>query len=189
MIIGVTGTIGSGKSSVCQIIKDEGYLVLDADQINHELMAKGSLMYDEIIRHFGTEIIDENGEIVRSKLRKLVFEDDTKRKELEMISYKHILNELQTRSTNPITFWEVPLLFESGWNIYIDICILVTAYQDVVIERVEKRSGLSVDEIKTIISKQMSVEEKIKLADYVVTNNGDMLELKSKVRDVLNKIV
>ncbi len=189
MIIGITGTIGSGKSSVCSLIRDEGYLVLDADAINHELMKQDKPLYKEIVAAFGNSILDERKEIDRSKLREIVFSNEAKKHKLEELSHKEILKTLKERSVQPITFWEIPLLFEVGWNQYVDVSVLVHAYDDVLIERVMKRSGLSEDEVRTIIQKQMSSEEKIKLADYVVTNNGDMVELKSNVRELLEKIL
>ena len=190
MIIGVTGTIGSGKSTVCNIIREQGYEVLDADKIHHQLMEIGNIVYNEIVNHFGEEVLNEDKTINRSYLRNIILNDNKKKEELESISFSNILARMKSLSEGKkLIFWEVPLLFEAGWDKYVDSSIVVVADEDAIIKRVISRSNLSVEEIRKFINAQMLVDEKIKKANYVLENNTNMIELTKRVVDLLKQII
>lgn len=190
MIVGITGTIGSGKSTVSQIIRQKGYIVLDADAIQHDLMKPGREVYETIIENFSRDILACDGSIDRVALRKIVFSDPSKKKLLEEISYKNILDELQLNSKNhDLIFWEVPLLFEAGWDAYVDYIVVVSADERTLIERVMKRNAMAEEEVLRIIQTQMPVEFKKKKANYVLENTGDMIELKHNVDILLDTIL
>lgn len=189
LIIGVTGTIGSGKSTVCNILKTKGYKVIDADEIQHSLMVPNGQIYNDIVNSFGDKILDNSGMIDRNKLRSIIFNDAEKKRELENISFNAILSEMKNLSQNlDVCFWEVPLLFEAGWDKYVDYTILVSSDEDIIINRVIQRSGLNEQEIKKIIAAQMPVQLKEEKANYIVKNSGDMIELENKISELLNDL-
>ena len=190
MIIGVTGTIGSGKSTVCNIVRNLGYEVIDADAIHHELMEVGNVSYNDVVNSFENKILNEDKTINRSVLRNIILNSKEKKEESERISFANILSKMQEYSKGKnIIFWEVPLLFEAGWDQYVDLSIVVISDENTIINRVMKRSGLSVDEVKKFINTQMPVNEKIKKANYILENNTDMVELTRRVSDLINKII
>ena len=190
MIIGVTGTIGSGKSTVCNILRNQGYEVIDADAIHHELMEVGNVIYNDVVAAFGDEILNVDKTINRAILRNIIFNSKSKKEELENISFSHILSKMRELSEGKnLIFWEVPLLFEAGWDKFVDTSILVVADETTIVERVMRRSNLSAEEVYKFINAQMSVNDKIKKANYVLENDTDMIELTRRVTDLVNKII
>ena len=190
MIIGVTGTIGSGKSTVCSILREHGYEVIDADKIHHQLMEIGNVIYTDVVKHFGEEILNDDKTINRAYLRSVILNDKNKKTELENISFSHILSKMKELSLNKETiFWEVPLLFEAGWDKFVDVSIVVVANEQTIIERVMKRSNLSAEEVQKFINAQMPVNEKIKNANYILENDTNMIELTRKVLNLVKQII
>lgn len=186
-IIGITGGIGSGKSTVARILRVLGAKVIDADKIAREVTAKGQPALDEIVEYFGKDILNEDGELDRKKLGKIVFEDKEKLKVLNSITHKYvierIINELERlkEENANIIVLDVPLPVEHGFLDVVDEVWLVTANKDTRIKRIMERSGLTYEEVIKRMEAQKSDEEYLKIADEVIYNDGSMEELESTV--------
>lgn len=185
MKIAVSGSIGSGKSTVAAYIRDKGYDVFDCDEVNRRLLEKGEEGYREAEKAFPM-CFDENG-LDKRKLSAIVFADEKEKEKLESILHPLILKRLFERKDDPL-FAEVPLLFEAGWDKYFDLNLLVVTDEDLLIERLILR-GLSKDEAFARLGSQMSVEEKIKRADKIIYNNGSLDDLYRLVDDWLEEIL
>ncbi|AFQ44730.1 dephospho-CoA kinase [Desulfosporosinus meridiei] len=196
--IGLTGGIGSGKSTVAQWFKNKGIPVLDADQTVHRLLQTDSLTISKLVTEFGPEILNKNQQIDRITLGKLVFKDDDARKRLERIVHprvKQCMNEdrdsLEQRGVK-ICVWDVPLLFESGFKKYVDEVWVVWVPRSLQISRVLARDKLSLGEVEARIASQGSLAEKCKLADVVIDNSGDedqtVCQLSNKWEELLDRL-
>ncbi|MCR4804611.1 MAG: dephospho-CoA kinase [Clostridia bacterium] len=188
MIYGLTGGIGSGKSTVSNILRDKGFTVLDADEIGREVTAKGQPLLRMLVNEFGIEIIQEDGTLNRRLLADMVFGDRAKTRRLNEMVQTAILvkaieraHKLQLTDTKKVIFFDVPLLFEAGWDRYVKEVWLVTAPEDVRIERVEVRDGLTEAEIRKRIRLQMSEEEKMERSDVIIENDEGMAKLMMQV--------
>ena len=192
MIIGLTGGIGSGKSTVSEILKNKGYTVLNADEIGKKVTAKDEPLLRLLVKEFGIEIIQEDGTLDRRLLANLAFGDRAKTNRLNELVQTAILcrsveefHKLSLSGQDKPMFFEVPLLFEAGWDKYIQQVWLVTAPEDVRIERVEVRDGLTEEEIRARIKLQMSEEEKMEKADVIIENDGGMAKLMAQVEKAI----
>ncbi|MBO4880097.1 MAG: dephospho-CoA kinase [Firmicutes bacterium] len=192
MIYGLTGGIGSGKTTVSKILRDKGFIVLDADEIGKEVTAKGEPLLRMLVKEFGVDIIQEDGELDRRKLANLTFGDREKTNRLNELVQTAILcraigqfHKLSLTEPRKVMFFDVPLLYEAGWDRYMEQVWLVTAPEDVRIERVEVRDGLSEEEIRQRIRLQMSEEEKSQRADVIIENDGGMAKLMSQVEKAI----
>lgn len=182
MRIAITGTIGSGKTTVSEYIRSLGYEVFDCDAVNAEILEKRGyeLLKDVFPECFFDNILD------KEKLADVVFNDQEKKKQLENILHPIILEELE-KINNKIVIAEVPLLFEVNWNEHFDVNVLVVADRNIAISRLEKR-GLSYDDAVLRISNQMSTQEKIKKADRIIYNNGSLSLLYAQVDLLLSDL-
>lgn len=194
MIYGLTGGIGSGKTTVSNILRDKGYIVLDADEIGREVTAKGEPLLRMLVKEFGVDIIQENGELDRRKLANITFGDREKTNRLNELVQTSILcraiaqfHKLSLTEPRKVMFFDVPLLYEAGWDHYMEQVWLVTAPEDVRIERVQIRDGLTEEEIRQRIRLQMSEEEKSQRADVVIENDGGMAKLMSQVEKAISE--
>ena len=185
MKIAVTGTIGSGKSAVCQYISSKGYDVFDCDRENALLLEKGNEGYLALKEVFPGCFMDE--ELDKKMLSAIVFADPEQRKILEMIMHPLILKRLQERKDDPL-FAEVPLLFEAGWDSYFDHDLLIVTDTDIIVSRLEKR-GMGRQDALDRLNNQMPVEEKIKRADKIIYNNGSLEELYAYVDMWLAEVI
>lgn len=194
MIIGLTGGIGSGKSTVSEILRNKGYVVLDADEIGKKVTAKDEPLLRLLVKEFGIEIIQEDGTLDRKMLANLAFGDRSKTNRLNELVQTAILcrsveefHKISLSGQEKPMFFEVPLLFEAGWDKYMSQIWLVTAPEDVRIERVEIRDGMSEEEIRTRIRLQMSEEEKMERADVIIENDGGMAKLMAQVEKAISE--
>lgn len=194
-VIGITGGIGSGKSTVSDIIKKNNFPVIDCDEISRELTQKDNTVLDEIRRCFGTSVFDDNGNLLRQELANIVFSDSSKKKILEDIVVTRIfeivrddLSKHRSLGTK-LVFIDAPLLIETGLNRLCDICVLVTADIETRINRVEKRDGISRDRVLEIINNQMPESEKKAVADELIDNSGSIEYLNNSVERLINKYV
>ena len=177
MIIGLTGTIGSGKSTVSARLANLGALVLDADTISREAVKKGADGLNKIAEVFGKEVIDANGELDRKALAGIVFSDESKRLILNGIIHPQVLKALKERThgekaLNPdrMIVWDVPLLIEVGWVEYVDSVWLVTAPEQTRINRIMARDGCTIKQAQSRICAQMSEEEKARFSNEIIDN-------------------
>ena len=185
MKIAVSGSIGSGKSTVAAYIREKGYDVFDCDEVNRKLLEKGEEGYREVQKAFPMCFDEES--LNKEKLSAIVFADEEKKKQLEAIMHPLILKRLFERKDDPLLA-EVPLLFEAGWEKYFDTSLLVVTDEDLLIERLILR-GLSKEEAAARLKSQMSVAEKIKRADKIIYNNGSLDDLYRLVDDWLEEIL
>ena len=188
MIIGLTGTIGSGKSTVSARLAKLGALVLDADTISREAVKKGADGLNKIAEVFGKEVIDANGELDRKALAGIVFSDESKRLILNGIIHPQVLKALKERThgekaLNPdrMTVWDVPLLIEVGWVEYVDSVWLVTAPEQTRINRIMARDGCTIKQAQSRICAQMSEEEKARFSNEIIDNGGSLEQLYQRV--------
>jgi dephospho-CoA kinase len=192
--IGLTGGMGSGKSTVASIIQTLGYGVLNADKNAHEALKKTSPIYPEIIKIFGDKILAADGEIDRKILSNLVFSDKFLLGKLEALTHPHIQNLTQAEKDALIkkgvelAFYDIPLLFEKKLEKKFDKIVVVACKKDLQIKRAMERTQLSESEIRERLSNQIPLEVKVKHADYVVRNDGSIDELTMKVQDLILQI-
>ena len=193
MIIGITGSIGSGKTTVAKLFSRHWYNRIDADEIGHEIIKKNSVAYKKVIKGFGSEILDKNKNINRKKLGEIVFSDRNKLKKLNSIMHTIIINEIINqikkikekcgKKTKIVI--DAPLLLETGTKNLVDKTIVVKCD----IENIIKRSKRYTKErIEKILKSQTPLDEKLKYADFVVDNNKDSKHLKKQVKNIIKKL-
>ena len=187
-IIGVTGGIGSGKSTVSRALRDLGAAVVDADVIARSVTSSSGKAYDELVDYFGKGIVGDSGEIDRSKLAQIVFTDKVKLDKLNDITHKYVAQKLyDTVETLKNTGkWDVvvidaPIPVEKGFLDLVDEIWVVTAERETRIKRVMERSGFTYEEICSRIDSQLRDDEYLKIADEVLNNNECIEELEQAV--------
>ncbi|NLL48097.1 MAG: dephospho-CoA kinase [Firmicutes bacterium] len=179
-MIGLTGGIASGKSAVGERLRLLGAVVLDADQLSREVVEPHTPGWERIREHF-PEVMEENGLINRGKLGQIIFADAKKRKVLEGIIHPEVLLRLKARAQKAeaqgkIVFAEVPLLFEVGWEKWMEAVWVVYVRPEVQLERLMKRTGLSSQAARERIASQWPLDEKVKRAQVVIDNNRSLAE-------------
>ncbi|WP_103896263.1 dephospho-CoA kinase [Caloramator fervidus] len=195
LVVGLTGGIATGKSTVSKIIAEKGIVVIDADRISREIVKPGEVAYKKIVEFFGEEILSENGEIDRKKLRNIVFNDYNKLKVLNEITHPEILKKILIKIEDlkskgeKICVLDAALLIEANFHKFVDKVILVYCDIEIQISRLMKRDNLSREEAINIINSQMSFEQKKKYADYLIDNSKDIDFTKKQVDRVLNSIL
>lgn len=189
-IIGICGGSGSGKSTVSAYLSSFGGLYLDADSIYHELIGQPSPCVSALAEAFGTEILE--GDIVnRAKLRSLVFNDDEKRRLLNSISHRFVIEEIEKRISNaetqgyPFAVIDAPLLFESGLDDRCDLTVAVLADRNTRIARIVSRDGISKEDAAIRIEKQLSDDQLKERCDAIIHNDGDLNELKKHCEEII----
>lgn len=189
LIVGLTGGIATGKSTVSRRFAELGAEVIDADLIAREIVEPGEPALMEIHRLFGPSVIDEEGRLDRAALAEIVFRDAHARKKLEAIIHPRVRGRMRSRVERvkeegraPVVICDIPLLFETQVNLdWIDRTLVVYAPPDVQRERLMARNGLSEDEAERRIQAQIPVAEKVRRADYVIDNSGDLVETLKQV--------
>mgnify|MGYP000219599817 CR=1 FL=1 len=189
-IIGITGGIASGKSTVTNFLRKQGFQVVDADAVVHQLQRPGGRLFEALVQHFGQEIILENGELNRPLLASLIFSNPEEREWSKQIQGEIIREELATlrdqlAQTGEIFFMDIPLLFEQGYANWFDETWLIYVDYDVQLERFMKRNHLSKEVAESRLAAQWSLEEKKKLASHILDNNGSRDQLVSQVVKLL----
>ncbi len=182
--VGLTGGIGSGKSTIASLLVMRGVPVIDTDEIARTLTEPGQECYDEIVRIFGDAVLDGNRRIDRERLRECVFDNADERHRLEAILHPRIRVIVQDRLAAIEALYVVvvvPLLIESGFTDLVDRVLLVDTLENVQIQRTAARSGLSEPEIRKIMSAQASRAQRLRLANDVIENNGDRKQLEAEV--------
>lgn len=193
LTIGLTGGIASGKSTVTKMIRELGIPVIDADQIARDVVKMGEEAYKQIIQTFGQDILQENGEIDRTKLGAIVFHNEQERKKLNAIVHPVVRRrmlaekEAYVQKGAQTVVLDIPLLFESELTHLVDKIIVVYVDDDVQLERLMKRNGFSKEEELARIRAQMPLREKVKKADAVIDNNGTIEETKQQLLQIFKR--
>jgi dephospho-CoA kinase len=195
-LIGLTGGIGSGKTTVSDLLAQLGAGVIDTDLIAHQITSPGGCAIAPIQTYFGSDFIDSIGALDRSKMRSLVFQNHEAKKALEAITHPLIKQETIKLAKQlaedgfPYLVFVVPLLVESGnWKGQIDHLIVVDCPEEHQIERVMQRSNLSRSEVMRIMKAQATRQKRLAVADTVIENQGKLAELKEAVEQLHQKIL
>jgi len=193
-IIGLTGGIGSGKSTVAQFLAELGAKTIDLDKTGHAVLKKGSDVYNKVVSEFGQGILADNGEIDRARLGKIVFGSTDALKRLNSITHPAIdtLVEKEIEKSRSkgikVLVLEAAAMMENDKTILVDELWITVAPEPAVIKRIKVRSGYTEEEAKKRIKSQMTDEERIKKADIVIYNNGTPEELREKVKTEWDKL-
>ncbi|MGM0916667.1 MAG: dephospho-CoA kinase [Bacillota bacterium] len=193
LVIGLTGGIASGKSTVSQMIKEQGIRVVDADVIAKEAVSKGTPALHHIVQTFGEGVLLPNGELNRQQLGAIIFSDEEKRKQLNAIVHPEVRKEMLRQRDEGINSQEtfvvldIPLLFESQLESLVDRIIVVYTTPELQLSRLMKRNDLSEEEALNRIHSQQSLEEKCKKADRVIENTQDLAFIRKQLQNILNE--
>jgi dephospho-CoA kinase len=182
--VGLTGGIGSGKSTAAALFAGHGVPVIDADEIARQLVTPGQPAYEQVIRTFGSGIVATNGRLDRDRLRRIVFADPEQRKRLEAILHPLVRREIQRETRRlqaPYCIIVIPLLIEANQRDLVDRVLVIDCDEELQLQRVAGRSQLTEDEIREIVGAQLSRTERLRHADDVILNNTDLGELRANV--------
>ena len=190
MVIGLTGSIGTGKSEVSRMLRSLGAEIIDADQVGHEAYTPNSESWQEVVKTFGEEILQPGGEIDRRKLGSLVFSDPEELAKLNGIMHprmaRMVADKLEAFRGEgvEVVVVEAALLFEAGWDSLVDEVWATDSAVDTVVQRLRDRNGMTEEEVLKRIGSQMDREERLERADLVVDNSGDVDTLRTTVQSL-----
>jgi dephospho-CoA kinase len=194
-VIGLTGGIASGKSSIAKILRSLGAAVIDADLIARQIVVPGSPALEEIRATFGEEFITPQGELDRKKMGALVFSDLSAREKLNFITHPRIAQKMSDEAErargeqNPAAFLEAALLFEAGWHEGLDGVWVVAIPESVQLERLMRRDGYTEEQARIRLASQMSLADKIARATLVLDNTGTPEQTQQLVTDAYHKLL
>ena len=195
IIVGLTGGIGSGKSSVAEMFKDEGAYVIDFDYLARVVVEPDTPAWRDIVDYFGPEIISPDRTLNRSKLAEIVFSDAKSRKALESFTHPRIskerdilIKDIKKKDPKTIVIVDIPLLFELSLKKKFDKVILVYVSRDVQVKRAVKRGVLAKEEVEKRLKAQIPIEEKKLLSDYIINNEGSLKYTRDQVRKVTHEL-
>ncbi|MED5048959.1 dephospho-CoA kinase [Bacillus siamensis] len=192
LVIGLTGGIASGKSTVARMLIDKKITVIDADVIAKQAVEKGMPAYGQIVESFGKDILLENGGIDRKKLGSIVFTDEQKRLMLNQIVHPAVRAEMMKQRDEAVARKErfvvldIPLLYESGLDYLVGKVLVVTVPADIQLKRLMKRNSLTEEEAMSRITSQMPLADKTKKADAVIDNSGSLDYTKHQLEEILS---
>ncbi|NOX75695.1 MAG: dephospho-CoA kinase [Gammaproteobacteria bacterium] len=184
LIVGLTGGIGSGKTTVSRYFEQQGAPVIDADVIVHQLLEPGQPALAEIAAHFGPKFLRADGSVDRDKMREQIFSDDTQRQKLEAILHprarEELLRQIQQLDAD-YCIASVPLLIESGWSGLVHRILVVDLPRELQIQRTLERDPLTVQQIEAVLNTQVDRQTRLAVADDIITNTGNKASLKKQV--------
>ena len=190
LLIGLTGGIGSGKSTVSSLLAERGAVIIDADAITRELQQPGQPVFDAIVERFGKEILTDDGTLDRAHVGRIVFNDEAAKKDLEAIVHPAVGAEMLTRmesesKTDHVVVYDVPLLVESARRaMEFGAVIVVDIDPEVAVQRVVEQRGMDETDVRARIANQASREERLAVADKVIVNSGTREDLRRQVDEV-----
>ena len=192
-IIGITGGIASGKSTVTEFLRQQGYQVIDADQVVHELQEPGGRLYQALLSTFGSAILQEDGRLDRPKLGAMIFGNPELLSQSSQLQNEIIREELAHRhdllaETEAVFFMDLPLLFELEYDNWFDQIWLVDVTEETQLNRLMARNALSQEEAEKRIAAQLSLQEKRKRSDVLIDNNGSLEGTRQQLRGALQKL-
>lgn len=184
--IAVTGGIGSGKSTVCSILRKRGYAVYSCDEV-YKLVLRDDCVIKQLAAEFGDGIVNDDGTLNRVKLSAIVFDDEEKLKRLNKITHPKIFDKMfyLSKEDEGVVFFEVPLLFEGGYQVLFDDVLVILRDDNKRIEGVVQRDGLTENEVKNRLNKQTNYNIADLSKYYVIHNNDNIVNLNNKIEDFL----
>lgn len=186
-VIGLTGNIGTGKSTVAWMFQELGVPILDADQIAHDVLAPKSAAWKMIFQRYGRTVLDNDDVIDRKQLARIIFQSHIERDFLESVIHPHVKEEIEkqvaevAKNNEPFVVVEVPLLYETGWEKEFDAVIVVRCNEDEEIRRCIEKFGFDREEVLLRLRAQEPLEDKVTKADAVIDNDGTLEETKVQV--------
>jgi len=194
--IGVTGGIGSGKSTIAALFLERGAHVIDFDALAHTVEEPGEEAWEAIVHTFGRDILSGDGTIDRKKLGAIVFADESKLKKLNEIvhpaifhEWEHLRRTIEEHDPHAVVVSDIPLLIEGGWQRMFDYLVLVYVSPETQIRRVMTRNGLSRPEVEKRLNAQMPIDAKVPFADFVIDNEGTPEETRAIFEKMWEKIM
>ncbi|MGE6539538.1 dephospho-CoA kinase [Bacillus luti] len=193
VVIGLTGGIASGKSTVSEMFRELSIPVIDADVIAREVVEQGKPAYNKIVEAFGTEVLQQDGELDRPKLGSIVFYNEENRLQLNKIVHPAVREEMNAQKEMYIkkgvqaVVLDIPLLFEGKLTSLVDRVLVVAVTPNTQLDRLMKRNNFSEEEATARIQSQMPLEEKVKNADEVINNDGTIMGTKTQLQVILKK--
>ena len=189
-IIGITGTSGAGKTTICKILEEQyAAYIIDADKVAKKLTKKGTMYLNSIVEYFGIDILDNTGELKRKELASIIYEDEEKRKALNNLTFTYVVKEIKENINKlrdkELIVIDAPLLYESNLDKVCDIVIGVVAKEEDKTNRICKRDNISEEMAKKRLAIQLNDDYIKERADYVITNNGDLKELEDEVKKII----
>jgi len=193
-VIGLTGGIGSGKSTVSQLLHKLGAVVLDADKVGHEAYKPNTETWLELVSAFGRQILASNGEIDRRSLGQIVFSDPESLARLNQIVHPHMYEMMRSQIEEfrnqgvKVVVLEAAILLEAGWTPLVDEVWVTIAPEHEVVKRTVERTGLPEEQVLARIRSQLSSEERTEHADVIINNDGSIDELKVKIKELWDRL-
>lgn len=191
IILGITGSFGSGKSTVAKCFKSRNSEIIDADKLAHALIKPGSKIYRRLVKGFGKSILKKDRSINRYKLGRMVFGNKKMLRELNRIIHPEIIHILKKRikgSAKRIIVLDVPLLVESGLEKMVDKIIVVKISEEKQMQRLIKKGRLSKEDIQKRINAQAPLSKKLRIADFIIDNNGSIKQIQKQVEQLKRRL-
>lgn len=195
LLVGLTGNIGSGKSTVARMLSERGATIIDADVLSRRAVELGTPAYNKIVSRWGRAVVAADGHLDRAALRRVVFADQAQLEELNEIVHpeverlrERLVSEARTRGDR-VVVCDIPLLFEKGMADRFEKIVLVDATRPIRLERLLQDRGLQTTEAMEIIAAQMPAELKRARADYIIENNGTLTQLERRVKDMWSSLM
>ena len=195
LVVGLTGNIASGKSTVAEFLRKSGAVIIDADLIAHQVVAPGQPACEEISTLFGEGILRPDGTIDRERLGRLVFEDPGLRRQLEAIVHPRVSEEIERQMAevalnrpDAVVIMDIPLLFETGRTEGLAEIIVVYTPETTQLERLMRRNGLKPEDARARMASQMPLDEKVARATMVIDNGGTLAETERQTLDVYREL-
>jgi dephospho-CoA kinase len=186
LLVGLTGGIGSGKSTVARMLEDRGAVVFDADGLAREAVAPGTPGHDAVVERFGANVLAPGGELDRDALASIVFADPAARRELEAIVHPEVRRLLAEgceayQGTDSVVVFSAPLLVETGMHTAFEVLVVVSAPVSMQVERLLRDRAMAEEQVRARIAAQAPLEDKQAVADLVVDNDGTLGDLRERV--------
>ncbi|QDX92782.1 dephospho-CoA kinase [Brevibacterium sp. JNUCC-42] len=195
MILGLTGGIASGKSTVAAMLRERGVTVIDADLIAREVVEVGKPAYNGIVKHFGTGVLDDTGALNRKVLGEIIFSDREKRMVLNEIVHPEVRKEMRLQAIlaqqrgERLVFMDIPLLYESRLSYMVDKVVVVYVPESVQFTRLMERDEFDEEQATKRLRAQMNIEEKRKVAHHVIDNQGSRTDTLKQVDDLVTSLL
>ena len=193
LLVGLTGGIGSGKSTVARLLEERGAVVFDADVLARDAVAPGTPGHEAVVERFGADVLGPGGELDREALAAIVFADPAARRDLEAIVHPEVRRLFadgceRYRDSDAVIVFGAPLLVETGMNSAFDLLIVVAAPVEIQLERLLRDRGMAEAQARARIGAQAPLQEKVAVADIVIDNDGTLAELERRVDEIWTEL-